>query len=65
MNRYQKLFLGNCFSCNDFGHKYINCGSFARNDPMKNRSSCDAPRDNILIKKSRNSQGNRNYNPFS
>jgi hypothetical protein len=28
--RYQTIFLGLCYSCNNFGHKDINCRSYAK-----------------------------------
>jgi hypothetical protein len=38
---YQNLFLGYCFSCNDFGHKALECISYARIDNVRdvNRGS--------------------------
>jgi hypothetical protein len=29
--KYQTIFLGSCYSCNNFGHKYINYKSYAKN----------------------------------
>jgi hypothetical protein len=29
--RYQTIFLGLCYSCNNFGHKDINCKAYAKN----------------------------------
>jgi hypothetical protein len=29
--RYQTIFLGLCYSCNNFGHKAINCRAYAKN----------------------------------
>jgi hypothetical protein len=35
--RYQSLFPGYCFSCNNFGHKAIDCKAYARNTQVRNR----------------------------
>jgi hypothetical protein len=35
--RYQSLFPGYCFSCNNFGHKAIDCRDCARNTQVMNR----------------------------
>ena len=64
-NKYEQLFLGYCFSCNKFGHKAINCRFYARDDHMRNKSVYDAPKDNYVNRENINSQGDRNYNPFS
>jgi hypothetical protein len=37
-NRYQNLFLGYCFSCNNFGHKAIDCRAYARSDDVRDRN---------------------------
>ena len=29
--KYQTIFLGICYSCNNFGHKVVNCKAYARN----------------------------------
>ena len=59
LKRYQHLFLGYCFSCNNFGHKELHCRAYRKN----NHKSVQ-----ILGHKNRknnNNQGNRNYNSFS
>jgi cell division septum initiation protein DivIVA len=30
-SRYQSFFLGHCFTCNNFGHKVVNCRAYGRN----------------------------------
>jgi hypothetical protein len=30
-HRYQAIFLVSCYSCNNFGHKAINCKAYAKN----------------------------------
>ena len=35
-NRYQEIFLGHCYSCNNFGHKAINCRSYGKFHEYKN-----------------------------
>jgi hypothetical protein len=35
--KYQSLFPSYCFSCNNFGHKAIECISYAINTPIRNR----------------------------
>jgi hypothetical protein len=39
-NRYQNLFLGYCFSCNNFGHKSIYFIAYARSDHVIDRNIC-------------------------
>jgi hypothetical protein len=36
VNMYEYLFLGNYFSCNNFGHKEIECRAYPRNDQRRN-----------------------------
>lgn len=60
-NRYQNLFLGNCFSYNNYGHKPINYRDYVRNDYMRNRHGYNAPKDS----KAKNFHEGRNYNPFA
>jgi len=68
-NWYQNLFLGYCFSCNNFGHKEIDCKSYARNDHVRdiNRSSYKIVKGDYVSNKTRNSHEfvERNYNSFS
>jgi hypothetical protein len=67
--RYQNLFLGYCFSCNNFGHKAIDCKAYGRNDCMRNRSRMFHKnyKDYHMNRKTRGFHGfvDRNYNPFS
>jgi hypothetical protein len=35
-NRYQNLFIGYYFFCNNFGHKAIDCGAYTRSDHVRN-----------------------------
>jgi hypothetical protein len=30
--RYQTIFLGLCYACNNFGHKFVNCRANNRNN---------------------------------
>jgi hypothetical protein len=68
-NRYQNLFLGYCFSCNNFGHKEIDCRAYARSDHVRdrNRGSYKTSKDDYVSNKTRSSHGfaNKNYNSFS
>jgi hypothetical protein len=68
-NRYQNLFLGYCFSCNNFGHKAIDCRAYARSDHVRdrNRGSYKTSKDDYVSNKTRSSHGfaNINYNSFS
>ena len=64
-NMYQQLFVGNFFSCNDLGHKEINCRDYTRNDIMRNRSSYNAPKYNYMNNKNGNPHGNGNYGSFT
>jgi hypothetical protein len=36
--RYQNLFLGYCFSCNNFGHKTLDCSNYERSDHVRDRN---------------------------
>jgi hypothetical protein len=38
INQYQHIFLGYCFSCNNFGYKKIYCRSYARSDHVGDRN---------------------------
>ena len=39
-SRYQQIFLGHCYSCNNFGHKALNCGAYGKfREYKKNASS--------------------------
>ena len=36
-SRYQQIFLGHCYSCNNFGHKALDCKAYEKvNDYQKN-----------------------------
>jgi hypothetical protein len=56
--RYQTIFLGLCYSCNNFGHKAINCRAYARN-----RSNYGGYPKNNYLRKPHESY-NKNYNSF-
>jgi hypothetical protein len=57
--RYQTIFLGLCYSCNNFGHKAINCRAYA-----KNRSNYEGySRMNNYLRKPHEAY-NINYNSF-
>jgi hypothetical protein len=68
-NRYQNLFLGYCFSCNNFGHKAIDCRAYTRSDHVRNRNRgpYKTSKDDYVSNKTRSSHGfaNINYNSFS
>jgi hypothetical protein len=34
--RYQSLFYGHCFTCNNFGHKVVDCRAYGRNGQARN-----------------------------
>jgi hypothetical protein len=42
--RYQNIFLGLCYSCNNFGHKAINCRAYAKGRNTWNKSSYENPK---------------------
>jgi hypothetical protein len=68
-NCYQNIFLGYCFSCNNFGHKAIYCGAYEGSDHVRdiNRGSYKTSNDDYVSNKNRISHGfsNINYNSFS
>jgi hypothetical protein len=68
-NRYQNIFLGYCFSCNNFGHKAIDCKSYTRSDHVRdiNKGSYKTTKNDYVSNKTRSSHGfvDRNYNLFS
>ena len=45
-NRYQQIFLGHCYSCNNFGHKALNCRSYGKLHEYKKKSSSNKPKGN-------------------
>jgi hypothetical protein len=68
-NWYQNIFLGHCFSCNNFGHKEIDCRAYARSGHVRDRNRLyyKTSKDDYVRNKTRSSHGfsNRNYNYFS
>jgi hypothetical protein len=36
--RYQSIFLGVCYSCNNFGHKAMNCRVYGKGEHMRRRN---------------------------
>ena len=38
-NRHQHIFLGNCYSCNDFCHKALKCRAYGKVYEYKNDTS--------------------------
>jgi hypothetical protein len=66
--RYQNLFLGYCFSCNNFVHKTIDCRAYARSDHARDinrgfyKTSKNGYVNNII--KSFHGFVDRNYNSF-
>jgi hypothetical protein len=53
--QYQNLFLGYCFSCNNFGHKEIDCRDYARSDHVRdrNRGSYKTSKDDYVSNKTK------------
>ena len=68
-NRYQNIFLGYCFSCNNFGHKAIDWRAYTRSDHVRDRNmgSYKTSKDDYVRNKTRISHGfaNKNYNSFA
>jgi hypothetical protein len=62
--RYQNIFLGLCYSCNNFGHKSINCRAYAKGINTWNKSSYENPKNNYEANYPRNPREmfDRNYN---
>jgi hypothetical protein len=64
--RYQNLFLGYCFSCNNFSHKTLYCRDYTKSDNVRNRNRgpYKTLKDDYVMKKNKSSHGfaNRNYN---
>jgi hypothetical protein len=57
--RYQHLFLGYCFSCNNFGHKTLHCRAYGKyNHKIVQRYGYKNNKNNY-------NQENINYNSFS
>jgi hypothetical protein len=65
-SRYQNIFLGLCYSCNNFGHKAINCRAYAKGRNTSNLSSYENPKNNYEGKYPRNPREvfYGNYNNF-
>ena len=42
--RYQSIFLGLCYACNNYGHKAIDCRSYAQNRNTWRRNSYENSR---------------------
>jgi hypothetical protein len=66
--RYQNLFLGQFFSCNNFGHKALDFRAYARSDNVRdiNRGSYKTSKNNYVSNKTKISHGfvDINYNSF-
>jgi hypothetical protein len=56
--RYQNFFLGNCYTCGNFGHRTINCRINERNNYTIYMNGENNRYGNVRI------PINRNYNPF-
>ena len=47
LKRYQKIFLGHCYSCNNFGHKALDCKAYQKHNQQysyNNSNPSDNPR---------------------
>ena len=44
-NRYQQIFLGHCYLCNNFGHKSLNCKAYGKFREYKKNSPSDKPKE--------------------
>jgi len=64
MNRYEYIFIGNCFSCNSFGHKEIDCIAYPRNNQRRNGGMYNDPRKNCVNSKVKNNVDKINMNSF-
>jgi hypothetical protein len=64
--RYQNIFLVLCYSCNNFGHKGINCRTYAKGRNTWNISSYENPKNHYEGNYSKNSREvfEKNYNSF-
>ena len=45
-NRYLQIFLGNCYSCNKFGHKALDYIAYGKVHEYKKKSSSKKPKGN-------------------
>ena len=43
-NRYQHIFLGHCYSCNNFGHKALKCRAYGKVYEYKKDTSSNKPK---------------------
>ena len=50
--RYKQIFLGHCYSCNNFGHKALNCKAYGKLYFYKKNAPSNNPKE-------------RNHNPFA
>jgi hypothetical protein len=57
--RYQTIFLGLCYSCNNFGHKVVNCRA-----NTKNRRNYEGYTRNGYPRRSHEAQKIKSYNRF-
>lgn len=47
LKMYQQIFLGNCYSCNNFGHKELDCKAYQKHNQQyfyNNSNLDDNPR---------------------
>jgi hypothetical protein len=67
--RYQNLFLGYCFSCNNFVHITIDCRDYTRSDHVRNinRGPYKTSKHDYVRNKTISYHGfaNKKYNSFS
>ena len=45
-NKHLQIFLGHGYSCNNFGHKSLNCRSYGKVPEYKKKSSSNKPKGN-------------------
>ena len=43
-SRYQHIFFGHCYSCNNFGHKALNCRAYGKLRAYKKNASSNKPK---------------------
>jgi hypothetical protein len=65
VNKYEYIYLGDYFSCNNFGHNAIDYRAYPRNDQRRNGGMYNAPRYNYVYNKVKNVVDNRNISSFS
>jgi hypothetical protein len=63
---YQNIFLGLCYSCNNFGHKAINCRAYAKARNIRSKSSYENPKNHYEdnYPRKRREAFERNFNSF-